>query len=80
MFDKYTVVFTRASCFMGKDFIGRVYYIGSDGHPSHPQGMYQHGEAERGKFCAGGSVIPFFDMPKDLQDTVLEEYRSLWDI
>jgi hypothetical protein len=77
--DRFTVVFTKANCFMGKDCIGRVYYAGMSGSPYHPVfGFYQHGEAWRWEFCPHGSRIRFQDLPEGCRKAVLEEYADLW--
>jgi hypothetical protein len=78
--DRFTIVFTRASCFMGKEFRGRVYYVGASGNPAHPLGFYQHGEAWSWEFHAPGSRVAFSSLPLELQDVVMREYRDLWRI
>jgi hypothetical protein len=78
--DRFTIVFTRASAFMGKEFAGRVYYVGASGNPRNPTyGFYQHGEAWRREFCPCGSRIAWRDLPEELRETVLDEYRELWN-
>jgi hypothetical protein len=79
--DLFTIVFTRASAFMGKRFIGRVYYVSANGTPSNPQGgFYQHGEADKREFCPCGSRIHWMETPKELREIVLAEYCGLWGI
>jgi hypothetical protein len=79
--DRYTIVFCHASKFMGRDFIGRVYYVSANGIPTHPSmGIYQHGEAWQGEFCPCGSRITWRDMPEKLQKAVLAEYCDLWGV
>jgi hypothetical protein len=66
--DRFTMVFTRSSCFMGKEYIGRVYYAGASENPAHPvSGFYQHGEAWSWEFHAPGSPVPFSSLPSRLQ-------------
>jgi hypothetical protein len=78
--DRFTVVFCRASKFMGDDYRGRVYYISADDTPAHPLGFYQHGEARRGEFCPCGSRVKWEDLPRQLRDVVLAEYCNVWKI
>jgi hypothetical protein len=78
--DRFTIVFTRASCFMGKEYTGRVYYVGASGNPYSPLGFYQHGEAWSWEFHAQGSRAAFSSLPLELQKAVLEEYSSLWEV
>jgi hypothetical protein len=77
--DRFTIVFTKAWAFMGKGFVGRVYYVGASEKPAHPQGFYQHGEAWQWEFCSGGSRVAWQDLPEELRETVLDEYCVLWD-
>jgi hypothetical protein len=76
--DRFTVVFTRASCFMGQDFVGRVYYVGLSESPAHPLGFYQHGERLRQDFGGLGSRIKFTELSKDGQTAILNEYAAIW--
>jgi hypothetical protein len=79
--DRFTVVFGRASCFMGKEYIGRVYYVGASGNPRNPiSGFYQHGEAWAGEFHAPGSRVAFSSLPLELQEVVREEYNDVWGV
>jgi hypothetical protein len=78
--DRFTVVFCHASKFMGKDYIGRVYYISADDTPTHPLGFYQHGEALQWEFCPCGSRVKWWDLPEQLRDVVLAEYCDVWEI
>jgi hypothetical protein len=78
--DRFTVVFERASCFMGKDYTGRVYYVGASENPAHPLGFYQHGEAWSWEFHAPGSRVAFSSLPLKLQEVVMNEYRDLWEV
>jgi hypothetical protein len=78
--DRYTVVFSKASYFMGKDYIGRVYFVSMGANVYDPAyGFYQHGEAWSWEFCPCGSRIKFSDLPKECQDAVMSEYRDLWE-
>jgi hypothetical protein len=78
--DRFTVVFCHVSKFMGKDFIGWVYYVSADEKPAHPLGFYQHGMARRGEFCPCGSHIKWQDLPEKLRKAVFEEYCDVWGI
>jgi hypothetical protein len=79
--DRFTVVFCHASKFMGKDYIGRVYYVSANGIPTHPQGgFYQHGEAWQWEFCPCGSRVKWWYLPAKLRDVVLAEYCDVWEI
>jgi hypothetical protein len=78
--DRFTVVFCRASKFMGDDYRGRVYYISADDTPTHPLGFYQHGEAWQWEFRPCGSRVKWRDLPKQLRDIVLTEYCEVWEI
>jgi hypothetical protein len=78
--DRFTIVFGRASCFMGKEYTGRVYYVGASERPAHTLGFYQHGEAWSWEFHAPGSRVPFSSLPLELQKVVMEEYRDLWGV
>jgi hypothetical protein len=75
--DRFTVVFCHAAKFMGKDYIGRVYYVGASAEPS---GFYQHGEALQWEFCPCGSRVKWWDLPERLRDVVLAEYCDVWEI
>jgi hypothetical protein len=76
--DRFVIVFTRASCFSGKDYIGRVLYVSASGNPCHPTGFWQHGEAWRHEFSPNGSRIKFSELPEQCRQLVLEEYKYLW--
>jgi hypothetical protein len=79
--DRFTIVFCRASKFMGKEFVGRVYFVSANGSPTDPGGgFYQHGEAAQGEFCPRGSRVKWFDLPEALRDVVLSEYCDVWGI
>jgi hypothetical protein len=78
--DRFTAVFCHASKFMGRGYIGRVYYISADDTPTHPLGFYQHGEAWQREFCPCGSRVKWRDLPKQLRDVVLAEYCDVWEI
>jgi hypothetical protein len=78
--DRFTIVFCHASKFMGKDYIGRVYYVGASERPAHPLGFYQHGEAWQWEFCPCGSRIKWRDLPEQLRDVVLAEYCDVWGV
>jgi hypothetical protein len=78
--DRFTIVFTRASCFLGRTAIGTIYYVGASGYPTSPTGFYQHGTADSREFHAPGSRVSFFSLPQDLQDVVMDEYRQVWDL
>jgi hypothetical protein len=79
--DRFTIMFCHASKFMGKDFIGRVYYVSANGAPMHPGGgFYQHGEAWQWEFCPCGSRIKWWDLPQELREVLLAEYCEVWEI
>jgi hypothetical protein len=79
--DRYTIVFERASCFAGKEYAGRVFYVSANDKPTHPHGgFYQHGEAWAYEFHAPGSRVPFSFLPLELREVVMNEYRELWGI
>jgi hypothetical protein len=78
--DRFTIVFTKASCFMGKEYIGRVYYVGASGSPRHPTGFYQHGEAWSWQFHAPGSRVAFSSLPQELREVIMEEYKCAWRV
>jgi hypothetical protein len=79
--DRFTVVFCHAAKFMGKGYIGRVYYVAANGIPANPLGgFYQHGEAWRWEFCPCGSRITWWGLPKELRDVLLAEYCEVWGI
>jgi hypothetical protein len=77
-FDRYTIVFTR------KRFNGEFVIIGASGEPCHPQGFYQHCNAEqlpdRPVYSHLGKPIEFIDLPHDLKIAVQSEYAALWGI
>jgi hypothetical protein len=75
--DRFTIVFTYAHIFMGKNWKGLVYYVGASGNP---EGFYQHGHAMRNEFCPCGSRVKWFALPEELRKAALEEYRALWEI
>jgi hypothetical protein len=77
--DRFTVAFTRANVWGGKEYEGRVYYVGMSGNPFSPAGFCQHGEAARQEFCPRGSRIAFVDLPDDCQKAARAEYRDLWE-
>jgi hypothetical protein len=70
--DRFTIVFCNAYRFMGKGFIGRIYYVAADDTPAHPLGFYQHGEARRGEFCPCWSRVKWWALPEQLRSVVLE--------
>jgi hypothetical protein len=72
--DRYTIVFTWASRFIGKD------YIGASGNPTHPLGFYQHGEAQQKEFHAPGSRVAWLDLPEELRRVALADYCCVWEI
>jgi hypothetical protein len=78
--DRFTVVFCHASKFMGRDYIGRVYYVGASERPTHPLGFYQHGEAWQWEFRPCGSRVRWWDLPEQLRGVVLAEYCDVWEI
>ena len=81
VWDKYTVVFSRADLWDKTGlYKGRVCYMSMSGDPFHPQGFCQHGEARQGEFRARGSRIPFALLPPDCKKIVACEYREIWEI
>jgi hypothetical protein len=80
-YDRFTIVFCNASKFMGKGFIGRVYYVSANDAPAHPSmGFYQHGEAWRWEFRPCGSRVKYWDLPEQLREALLAEYCDVWGI
>lgn len=76
--DCMTAVFTRASDFThSAEWNGRVYYVGAD---RSGMSFYQHGEAARGEFRAGGTKVAWADVEPTLRWKLLKEYAALWDI
>lgn len=79
--DRFTIVFCRASTFMGDDYRGRVYFVSANGRPTDPQGgFYQHCEAWHWEFCPCGSHVEWWDLPEELREVVLMEYCDVWRI
>jgi hypothetical protein len=78
--DRFTIVFCRASKFMGEEYIGRVYYVSADETPAHPLGFYQHGEAWQEEFCPRDSRITWWALPEELRNVLLAEYCDVWEI
>jgi hypothetical protein len=76
--DKYTIVFTKASSWGGKAYVGKVYYVGMSENPFHPLGVCQHGEADRSSFANAGKMIKFEDLPIPCQRFVTQEYNYIW--
>jgi hypothetical protein len=76
--DRFTVVYTRANVWGGKDYCGRVFYLGMSHDPFLPQGFVQHGEAWRWQFNPGGSRVEFSSLPSDCQEFVKRDYAELW--
>lgn len=87
--DRYTVVFTG-------NYAGRngCDYLAMNAAPFHPQGIGQHGHADRvidsthgswggvsiGRKCHLGTRIVFEDLPEDCQTAVLNDYRKMWKL
>jgi hypothetical protein len=78
--DRFTIVFCRASKFMGDEYIGQVYYVSADDTPTHPLGFYQHGAAWQGEFCPCGSRVTWRTLPEELRKVLLAEYCDVWEI
>jgi hypothetical protein len=76
--DRFTIVFAKASCFMGKAYVGRALYVAASGSPTRPLGFYQHGEADLREFRAPGVRVAFSSLPPALQEAVMEEYQYFW--
>jgi hypothetical protein len=74
--DRYTVVYTRIK--------GPSQYLGMSAEPFHPQGIGQHGEADRPidrpTSSHLGKRIPFKTLPPDCRKAVLNDYRQLWSL
>jgi len=79
--DRYTVVFTgRYTHKTGGDFI----FLSMSTHPTHPQGVGQHGsdrnQIDRPAYSHLGKRIKFDDLPEDCRKVVLRDYIELWDL
>ena len=91
--DRYTVVFTRVSAFLGNEDKAAGYpraharypYLSMDERPRHPQGFCQHGESDDGpidypRYSHLGRKIEYKDLPEPCQDAVLDDYLSYWSL
>jgi hypothetical protein len=72
-----TIVFTKADCFGGKSWLGRVYYVAAS---ERGEGFYQHGECERYKFSPNGSPVKWVDVTPELKSKLIQEYCDLWEV
>jgi len=80
--DRYTVIFTKANCFMGER--GRVPYLAMSGAPFHPQGFCLHCESREPldipTYGHLGKKIKFADLPAACRKVVIRDYEDYWGI
>ena len=80
--DRYTVVFTKANCFMGSD--RRSPHLLMNESPFSPQGIGMHGESEspidRPTYSHLGKKIRFADLPEDCRRAVVQDYVYYSDL
>ena len=74
--DCMTIVFTRVKE-IDPSYEGMVYYVTSC---KTGQAVWQHGEAEQGQFCPGGSRVPFHSLTNALKWRIIQEYCNLWGV
>lgn len=79
--DRYTIVFTGKY----RHKTGGVFwYVSSSAYPTHPQGIYQHGESKTQIDYPShghlGKKISFSQLPEEVQKLVLRDYRDLNDL
>lgn len=78
--DRYTVVFTRLG--QKKGLRGVCLYLGMNAHPTHPQGIGQHGESDkpidRPSYAHLGKRVAFDALPADCQKVAMRTYEELW--
>ena len=78
-FDRYTVVFTG-------NYKGRkgCNYLAMSEHPTHPQGLGQHGWSnhiiDRPIYSHLGERIKFEQLPEDCKGVVISDYVEIWGI
>lgn len=79
-FDRFTVVFTLAHRWGGKQLCGFTEYRGMSAHPCSPQGVGQWGELPPGTRGNFGKRITFNGLPADCRELVLRDYREIWGL
>jgi hypothetical protein len=79
--DRFTVVFTGN---YPTKYYYKSMYIGMSEQPTHPQGVYCRDFAndaiDRPSYGRLGKKINFNDLPPICQETVIEDYKTLWQI
>jgi len=76
--DDTCAVFTKANCFGGERYRGKVYFVSCNDRPY--TSFYQHGEADRWQFSPMGSRIKWADISTQLRRCLMNEYEDLWQI
>lgn len=76
--DQYTILFTR------KRLSGQFMYIAANAKPFHPQGFGQHDFSDEPidypTYGHLGKKIKFTDLPPDVQELVVSDYKEIWEI